>query len=163
MGPNTNLLAHTNYTTQSLDRTQDPRGPKLKSRCKLHIMEWFTLHVSWSWNAQNHSGILLDCLICPRNSVKLCMQSHDIHARPKLVRTSLGLLHQLTLEWRKEFWSNNHIPRNFWFCSDEMNQCMKGSKKKWMLDWPNIPSTWLVNVGTNLSREEVFALEDITF
>ena len=32
-----------------------------------------------------------------------------------------------------------------------------------MLDWPTMPNTWPVKMGTNLSREEVLALEDADF
>lgn len=60
---------------------------------------------------------------------------------------------------KKEFQSNNHIPCNFWFCSIDINWCVKGNKMKWVFNWPNIPSTWLVNVGTNFYWETIFALE----
>ena len=64
---------------------------------------------------------------------------------------------------KKDYRSNNHVPLNFWFCADDINRCMKGSKKKRVFDWPNIPRVWPVKVGTNLIREEVFALEDVGF
>jgi len=35
---------------------------------------------------------------------------------------------------------------------------VSGSKKKYVLDWPIVPNTWSVKIGTNLSREEVLAL-----
>ena len=40
---------------------------------------------------------------------------------------------------------------------------MKDSKKKWVLDWPNLLIVWHVNVGTKLTWEDVFALEDVGF
>lgn len=51
----------------------------------------------------------------------------------------------------------------FWFCVDDIICCVKGSEKKWMLDWPNILIVWLVKVGGKLSWEEVFALKDDGF
>ena len=40
---------------------------------------------------------------------------------------------------------------------------MSGSKKKYVLDWPTVPNTWPMKIGTKLSREEVLALEDVEF
>ena len=40
---------------------------------------------------------------------------------------------------------------------------MKGSKKKWVFDWPNLPKVWPMKVGTNLTMEGVLALEDVAF
>ena len=40
---------------------------------------------------------------------------------------------------------------------------MSGSKKKYVLDWPVVPNTWPMKIGTNLLREEVLALEDAGF
>jgi hypothetical protein len=37
------------------------------------------------------------------------------------------------------------------------------SKKKYVLDWPIVPNTWLVKISTNLSKDEVLALEDAGF
>ena len=34
-----------------------------------------------------------------------------------------------------------------------------GNKKKYVLDWPIVPNTWLV-IGTNLPKEKVLVLED---
>jgi hypothetical protein len=40
---------------------------------------------------------------------------------------------------------------------------LKGSKKKWVLDWPNLPTLWPMKVGTKLTHEELIALEDVGF
>lgn len=64
---------------------------------------------------------------------------------------------------KRIFRSNNHTPINFWFCANEINRCMKGSKEKWVLDWLSLLTMWAVKVGTNLTHEEVFALKDVGF
>ena len=51
----------------------------------------------------------------------------------------------------------------FWFCPNDIKHCVNGSKKKYMLDWPIIFNTWHVKIGTNLSRQEVLALEGARF
>ena len=40
---------------------------------------------------------------------------------------------------------------------------MSGTKKKHVLDWPIVPSTWPVTIGNNLSKKEALALEDVGF
>ena len=40
---------------------------------------------------------------------------------------------------------------------------MSGTKKKHVLDWPIVPSTWPVKIGTDLSKKEALALEDVGF
>lgn len=49
----------------------------------------------------------------------------------------------------------------FWFCLEDIKYCLSGSKKKYVLDWPIIPNMWPMK--TNLSKEEVLALEDVDF
>ena len=64
---------------------------------------------------------------------------------------------------RKEFRFSNNVEYEFWFCLEDIKRCVSGSKKKHMLDWPIVPNTWSVKIGTNLLREEVLALEDVGF
>ena len=52
---------------------------------------------------------------------------------------------------------------DFWFCADDIKRCVSENKKAWILDWPVVPPTWLVKLGTNLTCEEVFAPEDARF
>ena len=51
----------------------------------------------------------------------------------------------------------------FWFCPDDIKHCVRDSKKKYVLDWPIVPNTLHVKIGTNISRQEVLALEDVGF
>ena len=48
---------------------------------------------------------------------------------------------------KKEYHSTNHVPCEFWFGADNINYYVKGSKKKWVLDWPTLPSTWWWKLG----------------
>ena len=64
---------------------------------------------------------------------------------------------------RKEFRSPNNVEYEFWFCHNDIKRCVSGSNKKYVLDWPIVPNTWPVKICTNLSREEVLALEDVGF
>ena len=84
---------------------------------------------------------------------------YQCRVRPKWGRVNMAHLCQLT-----EFCSNNHVPTiYFWFCVDNINHCVKDSTKKWVLDGPNLLIVWQVKVGTKITWEEVFSLEDVGF
>jgi hypothetical protein len=55
------------------------------------------------------------------------------------------------------------IVSDFWFCPDDIERCVKGSKRSWVLDWPQVPNVWPVLSGTNLTREETLLLQDAGF
>ena len=57
----------------------------------------------------------------------------------------------------------------FFFCSDDIERCIKGSRRKWVIPYSNtherppIPTIWLVKIGTNLTCSEIVALENTRF
>jgi hypothetical protein len=51
----------------------------------------------------------------------------------------------------------------FFFCNDYIKRCIKGTKRKWVQLRPDIPSIWLVKIGTNLSIKEILYLESTAF
>ena len=63
---------------------------------------------------------------------------------------------------KKLYRSINNEQYEFWYFFDDIEWCISGSKK-YMLDWPLLPGTWPVKIGTNLSRDKVLALKDIGF
>ena len=81
----------------------------------------------------------------------------------KVMTGKYGILAPIYKGFMKEFRSLNNVEYEFLFCPDDIKRCVSGSKKKYVLDWPIIPNTWLVNIGTNLSRKEILALEDVEF
>ena len=70
-------------------------------------------------------------------------------------------------------WSNVRLnrkqPMQFYFCSDDIDCCVKGSRRKWVLlfsnnkDRPPIPFTWPVKVGTKFTRQKIEMLENAGF
>jgi hypothetical protein len=44
-----------------------------------------------------------------------------------------------------------------------MERCVKGSKRKWIIDWPEVPEVWPVLSGTHLNREETLILQHAGF
>jgi hypothetical protein len=55
------------------------------------------------------------------------------------------------------------IVSDFWFCPNDIEHCVKGSKRSWILNWSQVPNVWPVLSGTNLIREETILLQDAGF
>jgi hypothetical protein len=51
----------------------------------------------------------------------------------------------------------------FFFCNDDIERCVKGTKRRWMKSRPDVPNIWPVKIGTNLSRKEIVDLEQASF
>ena len=51
----------------------------------------------------------------------------------------------------------------FFFCNDDIERCVKGTKRKWVQSRPDIPSIWLVKIGTKLSKKEILQLKNAGF
>jgi hypothetical protein len=51
----------------------------------------------------------------------------------------------------------------FFFCNDNIERCVKGTKRRWVKSRPNVPNVWPVKIGTNLSRKEILDLEHVGF
>ena len=58
---------------------------------------------------------------------------------------------------------NRHDVMQFFFCNDDIKRYVKGTKRKWVISVPEIPATWPVKRGTNLSKQEILALEAARF
>jgi hypothetical protein len=61
--------------------------------------------------------------------------------------------------------SHNKRPEEmaFYFCNDDIERCVKGTKRKWVKKKPDIPSVWPVKIGTDLSKKEILDLESAGF
>jgi hypothetical protein len=51
----------------------------------------------------------------------------------------------------------------FFFCNDDIERCIKGTRRKWVQLRPDIPSIWPIKIGTNLSTKEILDLESTGF
>jgi hypothetical protein len=51
----------------------------------------------------------------------------------------------------------------FFFCNDNIERCVKGTRRKWVQSRPDILSIWPVKIGTNLLTKEILDLESIGF
>ena len=64
---------------------------------------------------------------------------------------------------KEEYGSKREVLADFWFCPDDIARCVKGTKRRWVLDWPEVPEVWPVLSGTNLNREETLLLQHAGF
>jgi hypothetical protein len=55
------------------------------------------------------------------------------------------------------------IHHKFWFCANDLTRCVRRTRRKYFFDRPLVPSTWLVQVVTNLTQFDVTALEEARF
>ena len=70
-------------------------------------------------------------------------------------------------------WRNVRLNREeqmqFFFCSNDIERCVKGSRCKWIIPYsdtqerPPVPTIWPIKIGTNLTRSEIVALENAGF
>jgi hypothetical protein len=51
----------------------------------------------------------------------------------------------------------------FFYCDDDIERCVKGSKRRWVKSKPDVPDIWPVKLGTNLTKKEILALENTSF
>jgi hypothetical protein len=47
----------------------------------------------------------------------------------------------------------------FFFYINDIERCVKGTKRRWVKSKPDVPNVWPVKIGTNLSRKEIRELE----
>ena len=58
---------------------------------------------------------------------------------------------------------NKKESMQFSFCNDDIERCVKGTKRKWVVSRPEVPKVWPVKLGTNLSTKEILSLENAGF
>lgn len=59
--------------------------------------------------------------------------------------------------------SNRQEIHDFWFCADDIERCVNENKCHYVIDKPEIPTIWPVQIGTKLTREEILSLEEAGF
>jgi hypothetical protein len=51
----------------------------------------------------------------------------------------------------------------FFFCNDDIECCVKGTKRRWVKSRPDVPNVRPVKIGANLSKKEILDLEHAGF
>jgi hypothetical protein len=102
----------------------------------------------------------------PKTSAKACFAQQAITkkkceakivqgSKPTAAPTYTGIM-QNTHKKRPEV-------MEFFFCNNDIERCVKGTKRKWVESRPNILSIWPVKIRTNLSKKEILDFESAGF
>ena len=76
----------------------------------------------------------------------------------KIAKGKKGTLAPTYRGRKQEYGTKREIIVDFWFCWDDIQRCVKGTKQKWVIDWPQVLDIWPVLSGTNLNQEETLLL-----
>ena len=102
----------------------------------------------------------------PKSSAKACFAQQAVTKKKCTARivqnnvpTAAPTYTGLMVNYKK----NRNDVMQFFFCNDDIERCVKGTKRKWVLSVPEIPAIWPVKRGTNLSKHEILALEAAGF
>jgi hypothetical protein len=103
--------------------------------------------------------------ISHRSSCKCHAQQRgtDVKCTARIAKGSKGTVAPTYRGRKTQYGGSKVIVMDFWFCSDDIERCVKGTKRSWVLDWPQVPDVWPVLSGTNLTRQETLLLQDAGF
>ena len=86
--------------------------------------KWHIARISHKSNAR--------CLAQQRTSNMKCMS--------KIAKGKKGTAAPTYRGQKQEYGTKREVIVDFWFCLDDIHQCVKGSKQKWVIDWPPVPN-----------------------
>ena len=103
--------------------------------------------------------------ISHKSNARCQAQQHrsNIKCTRKIAKGKKGTPAPTSHGWNEEYESKQEVVAHFWFCPDDIARCVKGTKRRWVLDWPEVPEVWLVLSGTNLNREDTLLLQHAGF
>ena len=90
-------------------------------------------------------------------------QRSNIKCTSKIAKEKKGTPAPTYRGRKEEYGSKREVLADFWFCPDDIARCVKGTKRRWVLDWPEVTEVWPVLSGTNLNQEETLFLQHAGF
>jgi len=57
-------------------------------------------------------------------------------------------------EKKEDYGSHHEVMADYWFYWNDIEQCVKGTKWKLVIDWPKFLDMWFVVTETSLNQEE---------
>ena len=102
----------------------------------------------------------------PKSSTKACFAQQAVTKKKctaRIVRNNVPIATPTYTGLMVNYKKNRNDVMQFFFCNDDIEHCVKGTKRKWVISVPEIPTIWLVKRGTNLSKHEILALEAAGF
>jgi hypothetical protein len=102
----------------------------------------------------------------PKTSTKACFAQQAItkkNCRAKIVQGNTATAAPTYTGVMEHHQKKTDKVMEFFFCNDDIERCIKGTKRRWMKSRPDVPNVWPVKIGTNLSRKEILDLERAGF
>jgi hypothetical protein len=102
----------------------------------------------------------------PKTSTKACFAQQAItkkNCKAKIVQGNTATAAPTYTEVMEHHQKETDKVMEFFFCNDDIEHCIKGTKRRWVKSRPDVPNVWPVKIGTNLSRKEILDLERTGF
>ena len=102
----------------------------------------------------------------PKSSAKACFAQQAVTKKKctaRIVRNNVATAAPTYTGLMVNYKKNCNDVMQFFFCNNDIERCVKGTKRKWVVSMPEIPAIWPVKRDTNLSKQEILALEAARF
>jgi hypothetical protein len=102
----------------------------------------------------------------PKTSAKACFAQQAItkkNCKAKIVQGNTATAAPTYTGVMEHYQKKTDKVMEFFFCNDDIEHCVKGTKRRWVKSKPDVPNVWPVKIGTNLSKKEILELEQAGF
>ena len=83
--------------------------------------------------------------------------------KAKIVQGNLAMVASTYIGIMEYHQKKKNKVMEFFFCNDDIERYIEGTKRRWVKSRPDVPNVWLVKIGTNLLRKEILDLEHTSF
>jgi hypothetical protein len=166
--------ARTNHASHSLDDVVEELSPNLQEDqasnnlgtmadvgSPLHVTaiqetvckktEWHIARLPKTSSKTSSNTCFAQQAITKKKCTAKIMQGNRSTAAP----TYIGMI----VHYKKE----KEERTQFFFCNNDMEWHIKGTRRRWVQSRPNVLSIWPVKIGTNFSKKEILDLENVGF
>ena len=102
----------------------------------------------------------------PKSFAKACFAQQAVTKKKctvQIIRNNVPTVAPTYTGLMVNYKKNRNDVIQFFFYNNDIEHCMKGTKRKWVISVPEIPAIWPVKRGTNLSKHKILALEAAGF
>ena len=102
----------------------------------------------------------------PKTFAKACFAQQAItkkNCKAKVVQSNTAMATPTYTGVMEHYQKKMDKIMEFFFCNDDIERCVKGTKRRWVKSKPDVPDVWPVKIGTNLSKKEILDLEQAGF
>jgi hypothetical protein len=102
----------------------------------------------------------------PKTSAKACFAQQAItkkNCKARIVQGNTATAAPTYTGIMEHYQKKMDKVMEFFFYNDDIEGCVKGTKRRWVKSKPDVPNVWPVKIGTNLSKKEILELEQAGF